>query len=47
MIMQQVPPPSDTTIKYLQGVILETQQDANFYTLRNYVELIELATSFE
>lgn len=47
MVMQQVPPPSETTIKYLQGVILETQQDANFYTLRNYVELIELATSFE
>lgn len=47
MLMHQFPPTSEAIIKYLQGVMIETQPEANFYSLRNYVELIELATSFE
>ncbi len=38
---------SESTLKYLQGALLENGADTPFYTLNNYIELIELATSFD
>lgn len=36
-----------SAIKYLQGTMLETEDDLQLYSFSNYVELIELATSFD
>lgn len=47
MLIQHFPPSTDIMIKYLQGVIIETEPEARFHSLINYVELIELASSFE
>jgi len=38
---------SDEKIKYLNGALLEKDHDLQLYSLHNYVEFIELATSFD
>lgn len=37
----------ESTLKYLQGVILEKNHDLQIYPLKAYIEFIELATSFD
>ncbi|EPM9801731.1 KAP family P-loop NTPase fold protein [Klebsiella pneumoniae] len=37
----------ESSLKYLQGALLENGAETPFYTLNNYIELIELATSFD
>lgn len=47
IISQQGPIDGDTAIKYLQGALIENGLNTSFYALHNYIELIELATSFD
>lgn len=47
MSFSNVPSSSDDIIKYLNGILLERDHDLQLYSLQNYVEFIELATSFD
>jgi len=47
MRIRSFPPSGETIITYLQGVIIEKQPNTRFNSLHDYIELIELATSFE
>ena len=47
MIISQGALDSESTLNYLQGSLLENSPDTKFNTLNNYIELIELATSFD
>ena len=47
MSFSSVPSNGEEIIKYLNGVLLEREHDLQLYSLKNYVEFIELATSFD
>lgn len=47
MTFNEGPLSGESTLKYLQGVLLEKNHDLEIYSLNSYVEFIELATSFD
>jgi hypothetical protein len=47
MSYSQGPLNSEDAINYLNGVLLEKDHHLQLYSLHNYIEFIELATSFE
>lgn len=47
MLSNDAPMNGESKIQYLYGALLEKDHDANFYSLHNYIEFIELATSFD